>query len=229
MKLQFLGHSALLIETSGKRLIVDPFLTGNPSAAVSAEELPKIDYVLVTHGHGDHIGDTVEIAKKHGSTVVATAEICTYLEGKHGIDVHPMHIGGSFRFDFGKLKLTPAFHGSSIYEEGTLVYGGMPAGFLIESEGRKVYHAGDTGLTVEMGLLEYESVDVAFLPIGGNYVMDIDDALRAASFIAPKKIVPIHYDTWPVISADIGEFESKCAEMQIDYEIMKPGDRIELQ
>ncbi len=218
----------MLIETSEKRLIIDPFLTGNPSAPVSAEELPKIDYVLVTHGHGDHIGDTVEIAKKHGSTVISTAEICTYLEGKHELSVHPMHIGGSFKFDFGKLKLTPAFHGSSVYEDGEIIYGGMPAGFLVESEEKKVYHAGDTGLTVEMGLLEYENIDVAFLPIGGNYVMDIDDALRAASFIAPKKIVPIHYNTWPVIDADIDEFKSKCEEMGIEYQIMNPGDWLDL-
>lgn len=227
MRIQYLGHSVLMVETKGKRLILDPFITGNPQCPISVEELPKVNYVLVTHGHGDHIGDTIKISKRDGATVISNAEICGYLSEK-GVKTHPMHIGGSFSFDFGKVKLTPAFHGSSIDDDKGVIYGGMPAGFLVESEGKKLYHAGDTGLTVEMQLLKDEKVDVAFLPIGGNYVMDVTDAIRATSFIMPKKVVPMHYNTWDVIKANANEFKTGVESMRVECLIMKPGEWIEI-
>ncbi len=225
MKVQYLGHSVLMVETQGTRLILDPFIEGNPQCPVSVDELPKVDYVLVTHGHGDHIGNAVEISKRDGATVISNFEICNYLESK-GVKTHPMHIGGKFSFEFGNVKLTPAFHGSSISDGNNVIYAGMPAGFLLESNGKKLYHAGDTGLTVEMQLLRDELIDVAFLPVGGNFVMDVSDAIRATSFIMPKKVVPIHYNTWDIIKADTEKFKTGVEHIKVECLIMKPGEWI---
>ncbi len=227
MKVTFVGHSTVLIEGS-KNVLIDPFFNGNPAAAMKIDDLPKIDYIVVTHGHGDHVGDTIEIAKKHGSTVISNFEIGFYLE-KKGIDkIHTMHIGG--RFDFGdmKVKLTPALHGSAIIEDGEIIYGGNPAGVVIEMDHRTVYHAGDTGLTKDMELLANEYIDLAMVPIGGNYTMDIDDAFVATKMIQPKIVVPIHYNTWPVIEADPEKFCQKVNEIGIKCRVLKPGESIEL-
>ncbi len=227
MKMQYLGHSVVLIETMGKRIIIDPFISDNPQCPISLEELPKIDYIAVTHGHGDHIGNTVEISKRDDAAVISNYEICSYLQSK-GVKTHPMHIGGAFTFDFGRVKLTPAFHGSSIAEGDKIIYAGMPAGVLIESDGKKIYHAGDTGLTVEMQLLKDENVDVAFLPIGGNFVMDEKDAVKAASFILPKRVVPIHYNTWDIIKADVSYFKKEVEKLGVECIVMKPGETLEV-
>ena len=227
MKVTFVGHATVLIEGS-KNIIIDPFFNGNPVAAMKIEDLPKIDYIVVTHGHGDHMGDTIEIAKKHGSTVISNFEIGLYLE-KKGIDkIHTMHIGG--RFDFGdmKVKLTPALHGSSIIENGEIIYGGNPAGVVIEMDHRTVYHAGDTGLTKDMELLANDYIDLAMVPIGGNYTMDIEDAFAATKMIQPRLVVPIHYNTWPLIEADPEKFCQKVKEIGIKCRVLKPGESVEL-
>ncbi len=226
MRLTFIGHAAVLIEGS-KRLIVDPFLRDNPVSNLKLDDLPKIDYILVTHGHGDHLGDTLDIAKKHGSIVISNFEIGLYLQ-KKGLDrVHTMHIGGSY--DFGDLwvKMTPALHGSSIVENGEVLYGGNPGGFLIQMDSKVIYHAGDTGLTKDMELLGDAGIDVAFLPIGGNYTMDVKDAVRATGMISPKVVVPIHYGTWPLIEADPREFCSKVENI-CECRILKPGESFEI-
>ncbi len=227
MKIQFLGHSVILIETKEKRIVIDPFINGNPQCPISFDELPKIDYIIVTHGHGDHIGDSVEISKRDNAIVISNFEICSYLQTKD-VKTHPMHIGGAFEFDFGKVKLTPAFHGSSIEEEGKIIYGGMPAGVLIESQGKKIYHAGDTGLTLEMQLLKDENVNVAFLPIGGNFVMDEEDAIKATSFIMPRQVVPIHYNTWEIIKANVDHFRDEVEKIGVKCTVMRPGQTIEI-
>ncbi|WP_456398448.1 metal-dependent hydrolase [Mesoaciditoga sp.] len=227
MNVKYLGHSVVLIESKGKRLIIDPFISGNPQSPISVKELPKIDYVVVTHGHGDHVGDTVEIAKRDNATVISNFELCNYLQSK-GVQTHPMHIGGAFTFDIGRIKLTPAFHGSSVSEGDQIIYAGMPAGVLIDSDGKKLYHAGDTGLTVEMQLLKDEQVDVAFLPIGGNFVMDEKDAIRAVKFILPKKVVPIHYNTWDIIKADVEYFKNEVEKIGVQCVVMKGGDTLEI-
>ncbi len=228
MKIQYLGHSVVSLEIDEKRIVIDPFISGNPQSPFPLEKLPKVDYVIVTHGHGDHVGDTVEISKRDGALVISTFEVCNYLQSK-GAKVHPMHIGGSFKFDFGKVKLTPAFHGSSMAEGDEIIYGGMPAGVLIKSvDGKKLYHAGDTGLTMEMQLLKDENVDIAFLPIGGNFVMDEEDAIKATSFIMPKKVVPIHYNTWDIIKADVGAFKSGVEKLGVTCIVMEPGKEIEI-
>ncbi|PLV59886.1 metal-dependent hydrolase [Thermotoga sp. KOL6] len=226
MKVTFLGHAAVLIEDK-KNIIIDPFITGNPVASLKLEDLPKIDYILVTHGHGDHLGDTVEIAKKNDATVISNYEICQYLS-KKGLKTHAMHIGGSYLFDFGRVKMTPAVHGSSIIEGEKIIYGGNPGGFLVTIDDKKIYHAGDTGLTKEMELLTNENIDLAFLPIGGNFVMDVEDAVLAASMIKPKKVIPMHYGTWEIIFADVELFRKKVEDEGIECVILEPGDSLEL-
>ena len=213
MKISFHGHSVVKVETNGKTIIVDPFITGNSSTDLNADNL-KVDVILLTHGHNDHVGDTVELAKKNDALVVAPFELATFLSWK-GVKVHPMHIGGSYTFDFGKVKLTHAFHGSS-YEDAenqTITYTGMPAGILLKIDGKTMYHAGDTALFSDMKLIgELNSIDVAFLPIGDNFTMGIEDALIAAKWLQAKKVVPIHYNTFPIIEQDPSEFTNKLPE-----------------
>ena len=222
--LQFLGHSAFYLEGKGIRALIDPFLTGNPMASEGPDARRELDYIFVTHAHGDHIGDAVEIARRTGATMFATNELATWFRNK-GLNAEGMHIGGRARFPFGTVKLTHAFHGSSMWEDGRMVYADFPCGFLIEVDGKKIYHAGDTGLSVEMTLLEAEDVEVALLPIGGYFVMDVDDAVRAVGFIKPKKVVPMHYNTFPPIKADPFDFAEKIAGMA-EVIVAKPGDQI---
>lgn len=210
MKLTFLGHSALLIEEGNFKGLVDPFITGNSLSKISVDDLVNITHIFVTHGHGDHIGDTINIAKRNKALIITNHEISAYLS-KFKLRTHAMHIGGRTKFDFGTVKMTNALHGSGISENGNMIYGGNPGGFIIEVNGKKIYHAGDTGLTYDMKLLEDEKIDVAFLPIGGNYTMDIEDALKAVDFIKPKTVVPMHYNTFGIIKADPEIFKSKAS------------------
>lgn len=214
MKITYLGHSALLIEEGNFKGLIDPFITGNSLCKTCIDDLSGISHIFVTHGHGDHIGDTVEIAKKNKSLVITNHEIAAYL-GKFKIRTHSMHIGGRTKFDFGIVKMTNALHGSGISDNGNMIYGGNPGGFLIQVNDKKIYHAGDTGLTYDMKLLEDEKIDVAFLPIGGNYTMDIDDAVKAADFIKAKIVVPIHYNTFGLINADPMSFKNKVASSDV--------------
>jgi L-ascorbate metabolism protein UlaG (beta-lactamase superfamily) len=224
--LRYFGHSAFEIRGGGSVLLVDPFLTGNSHTTTKPEDLKKVDYIFITHGHGDHIGDSVAIAKRTGATVVANFEICQYL-GQKGISCHPMHIGGSHVFPFGKVKLTVAHHGSDIAEGEKLIPGGNPCGFLFDFNGTKVYHAGDTGLTMDMQLLARDGVTAALLPIGGNFVMDMEDAARAVEFIRPKMVVPMHYDTFPLIMADPKKFSALVGD-KATVRVMQPGETLQL-
>ncbi|HOO64030.1 MAG TPA: metal-dependent hydrolase [Synergistaceae bacterium] len=211
VRVRYLGHAAVYLEGENLKALVDPFLSGNPQASSSPGDFRELSHIFVTHGHGDHLGDAVEMAKRTGAILVSNFELCALLE-REGIATHPMHIGGTFRFPFGKVKMTPALHGSGVVIDNQLLYGGVAAGFLIEVEGKKIYHAGDTGLTLDMQLLREEKIDLAFLPIGGNFVMDVDDAVRAVDFIRPRKVVPIHYDTFPLIQASPEEFAQKVGD-----------------
>jgi len=214
MKLTYLGHSVILIEEGKFKGIIDPYITGNPNCPVTLNDLSNITHIFVTHGHGDHLGDTIELAKKSNSLVIANAEIVSYLN-RFNVKTHSMHIGGRTKFDFGTVKMANALHGSGITHGETMIYGGNPCGFVIEINGKKIYHAGDTGLTIDMKLLEDEKIDVAFIPIGGNYTMDVDDAVKAVDFIKAKKIVPIHYNTFDLIKADPEEFKQKVNSAEV--------------
>jgi len=226
MKIRFLGHSAVYMEDTGFKALIDPFLTGNSAAAAKPADFSDINYIFVTHGHGDHLGDTIEIAKKCGALVFCNFEISSYL-AKNGVNVHAMHIGGRVKTDFGTLKMTPALHGSGIEGENGIICGGNPCGFVIEVGGKKVYHAGDTGLTMDMQLLKCENIDLALIPVGGNFTMDVTDGAKAVEFVSPKAVVPIHYDTFPLIKADIGAFE-KSVPSGIKVIKLLPGEETKI-
>jgi L-ascorbate metabolism protein UlaG (beta-lactamase superfamily) len=225
MKITYLGHSAFILEDESFKAIIDPFISGNSMSNIEVDEITNLTHIFVTHGHGDHLGDTIPLAKSNDALVISNAEISNYLSSK-GIKTHSMHIGGRYKFNFGTVKLTPALHGSAISTEKGPVDGGNPCGFIIEVNGRRVYHAGDTGLTMDMKLLEADDIDVALIPIGGNYTMDIDDAIRAVDFIKPKLVIPMHYDTFPVIKADPNEFKEKNNICKT--KIMEIGETYEL-
>jgi L-ascorbate metabolism protein UlaG (beta-lactamase superfamily) len=225
-KITWLGHASFSIQTAGYNLLVDPFFKYNSNAIVSAEDV-SADYILVTHGHGDHIGDTVAIAKRTGATVISVAEICNWLKTKD-IKTHAQHIGGGFHHPFGYLKLTNALHGSAL-PDGSC--GGNPCGFLLtlKENGKKIYLAGDTGLFGDMLLIGEEGIDLAALPIGDNYTMGPTDALRAVKFIQPKVVIPIHYDTFPLIQQDAQAWAKDVeAQTNTKVRVLKPGESVEL-
>jgi len=225
MKVTFLGHAALLIEDQGFKALIDPFLKGNPQYTPDPSHTEGITHIFITHGHGDHVGDALDIAHKNNALIIANAELCSVFWHKDkSLQLHPMHIGGAYTFDFGRVKMTPAVHGSSYTDDDGVHDGGNPGGFLITLNGKTLYHSGDTGLIFDMKLLEQDNIDLAFLPIGGNYTMDTDDAVRAVEFIKPKIIVPMHYNTFPVIQADPKIFKGRLPEYRV--EILEPGASI---
>jgi L-ascorbate metabolism protein UlaG (beta-lactamase superfamily) len=223
--LTWYGHAALGLETGGYKILVDPFFSGNPTASVKAETVAA-DFILVTHGHGDHIGDTVAIAKRTGALVISVAEIATWLD-KKGIKAHGQHLGGGFTHPFGYLKLTLALHGSGL-PDGS--YGGNPCGFLLTTQdGEKIYLAGDTGLFGDMRLIGEEGITLACLPIGDNYTMGPADALRAVKLLQPKHVVPIHYGTWGMIKQDPEEWAALVRkETSAQVHVLKPGESLRL-
>ena len=225
VEITYHSHSCFSIAVGDTKLLIDPFLSGNPLADVSADEV-EADYILVSHGHGDHVGDTVAIAKRTGATTISNFEIQGWLESQGVEKSHPLHIGGGFDFPFGRVKLTIAHHGS-VLPDGS--YGGNPAGFLLTLEGKKIYHACDTGLFYDMKLIGEEGLDLAILPIGDNFTMGPDDALRAVKLLEPKMVIPIHYDTFDVIQQDPGAFAARVEdETPAECRVLKPGEKLRL-
>lgn len=229
MQIRFHGQSCFEIQDGETKLIIDPFLKGNPVAKTKPEDI-QVNYILLSHGHGDHVGDTVEIAKQNNATVIAPNELAVWL-GWQGVNVHPMHIGGSFRFDFGRVKLTQAFHGSAAIDEKKkeITYLGMPAGLLLDIGDYTIYHAGDTALFSDMKLIGMQhDVDLALLPIGDNFTMGPEDALLAAEWVGARHVIPMHYNTFPLIEQDGHAFVEKLIGKNIKGTVLEAGDFINL-
>jgi L-ascorbate metabolism protein UlaG (beta-lactamase superfamily) len=226
MKLTYWSHSCFLLETGTHRLVIDPFLTGNPKAPIKADAV-KCGFVLVSHGHNDHVGDAVSIARRNNATIIANYEIATFCS-QQGANVHPLHIGGSHPFPFGRVKLTIAHHGSGYETDTGFLYMGNPTGILITAEGKTVYHAGDTGLFLDMQLIgRLNRIDVALLPIGDNFTMGVEDAVEAVAMLKPQAVIPMHYDTFDVIHADPAEFTRKAATTGVRVNPLRVGESIE--
>jgi L-ascorbate metabolism protein UlaG (beta-lactamase superfamily) len=225
-RLRWLGHAALLVQGQEHTIVIDPFLSGNPAAACTVDDL-KPNFILVSHGHADHLGDTIALAKRTNATVISNYEICGWLEKQGVANVHGQQHGGSHAFPFGKVKLTLAFHGSAL-PDGS--YGGNPCGFLIYlKDGTKIYDAADTGLFGDMKLIGEEGINLAILPIGDNFTMGPEDAVRAVKLLQPRKVMPIHYNTWPLIAQDTNAWAAKVREQtKATPVILKPGDWLEL-
>ena len=214
-----------MLEAGGKKLLFDPFISPNPAAKDIDINSLKPDYILVSHGHGDHVADLLDIQKSSGAKVICIAEIAGWL-GKHGVDdAHGMNIGGGYNFDFGRVKMVNAVH-SSTMPDGSA--GGNPAGFVIWADGKVIYFAGDTALTYDMKLLADENLDWAYLPIGDNYTMDVNDAIKACGFINCKNVIGMHYDTFPVIKINKQEAEEKFIKAGINIKLPGLGESIEL-
>jgi L-ascorbate metabolism protein UlaG (beta-lactamase superfamily) len=225
-RVQWLGHACSLIESGGQRILIDPFLTGNPAAATTADKV-QADFILISHGHGDHVGDAVAIAKRTGATVIANYEISLWLEKQGLKKAHGMQHGGAHAFAFGRVKLTLAFHGSMLPDGSN---GGNPCGFLLYlKDSLKIYAAQDTGLFGDMRLIGEEGIDLALLPIGDNYTMGPDDALRAVKLLEPKRVLPIHYNTWDLIAQDAAAWASRVKKDTKSVPIiLKPGETLDL-
>ena len=221
MIFHFLGQSGFFVQTGEHDLLIDPFLTGNDKAVDKPEDFSP-SYVLLTHAHGDHFGDTESIAERSGATVVASFEVVTYL-GKKNLKGQPLNIGGQVTLPFGTVKQTPAWHSNSL-PDGT--YAGMPAGLSLALEGKRVYHAGDTGLFGDMAMIGQGGLDLAILPIGDLLTMGPADALEAVKLLKPKQVIPVHYNTFPQIEQDPAAFKT-AVERETDAEVvvLNPGER----
>ena len=225
-KISYYGHSTFLISINGKNILFDPYISPNENAKQIDIESIAADYILVTHGHSDHVADVEAIAKKNRATVVSNFEVATWFQNKGIEKVHPMNHGGSKIFDFGKVKYVNAIHSSTL-PDGTA--GGNPGGFVIQSDQQTFYFAGDTALTYDMKLIADEfTIDFAFLPIGDNFTMGIDDAIKAANFVGTKKIIGMHYDTFPYIEINKEAAKKAADKAGMELIMLNIGDIITL-
>jgi len=225
MKFTFYGHAAFELETGGKKLLFDPFISPNELAKHIDVNSLKPDYILLSHGHGDHIADIFTIHKNSNAKVICIAEIAGWLGGKGIPDAHGLNIGGGFNFDFGRVKMVTAIHSSSMPDGA---YGGVAAGFIIYAEGKKIYFSGDTALTYDMKLLADENLDWAILPIGDNYTMGAEEAIKATEFINCKNVIGVHYDTFPQIKINKEETVEKFKKAGLNLQLPAIGGSVTL-
>lgn len=227
MHLTYLGHATATLDTEKAKLIIDPFLTGNPVATQTADDI-EADYILLTHGHSDHIGDAEAIARRTGAPIIAMVELANYFASK-GLETIGMNLGGSANLPFGRIQFTPALHSTSIEVNGTNLYFGVAAGILLEIEGKTIYHAGDTALFSDMKLINRQrGVDLALLPIGDFFTMGPEDALLAAQWVGAKQVVPIHYNTFTPIQQDGNKFVQDLSKQGISGHALEPGASLEI-
>jgi len=224
-RITWLGHGAFAIDTAGRTVLIDPFLTGNPAASTTAAAV-QAHAIIVSHGHGDHVGDTVAIAKRTGAIVIAVHEIAAWAEQQGVVRTHGMNAGGAHEFDFGTVKLTPALHSSSL-PDGS--YAGIACGVLLTLTDGVLYHACDTALFSDMQLIGRAGIDLAIVPIGDNYTMGPEDALEAVQLLNPKRVIPGHYSTWPLIAQDAAAWGRRvAAETSATPVILQPGETCSL-
>ena len=221
-KLDYHGHSTFTLTTDdGARVIFDPWFDENPVSDIKVADIEEVDYILCTHGHFDHFADAIPLAKKTGATLISTFEIVSFAQSQGVENAHPLHIGGGFHFPFGYAKMTPALHGGQVHGDEGGTFTTVPGGFWIDMDGKRLYHAGDTALITDMQLL-WGKVDVALLPIGDNFTMGPDDAVKAVEFIEPGVVIPIHYNTFDMIAQDPEAFRAEVGDLA-HVEIMAPG------
>ncbi len=226
-KLTFHGHATFsLVTRDGVRIIIDPWLDDNPASDIGRDDLGTLDYILCTHGHADHFADAIPLAKRTGATLISTFEIVSFVQSQGVKNAHPLHIGGGFTFPFGYVKMTPALHGGQVHGDESGAWTTVPGGFLIDFPDTRLYHAGDTALLTDMQLLRGK-VDVALLPIGDNFTMGPADAATAVDFIRPRLVVPMHYNTFPVIEQDPEAFRALVGD-RARVEILTPGDSLDI-
>ncbi|MFW5940597.1 MAG: metal-dependent hydrolase [Chloroflexota bacterium] len=216
------GHGTSSLDINGLKVVVDPFFAGNNPAAKTSVDDVEADFILQTHGHNDHIADTIALAKRTGALVIGNFEVCNWINAQGHDNTHALNTGGGYQFDCGYVKMTPALHSSGL-PDGS--YGGDPAGFVISADDKKIYLAGDTALFSDMGLIgRADEIDLAIIPIGDNFTMGPDDALLALDYIKPKTVIPVHFNTWPLIEQDAAawaervEAESDCKAVVLDVD-----------
>ncbi|QMV41474.1 metal-dependent hydrolase [Cohnella cholangitidis] len=228
MQIIYHGHSCVQLVTNGKSLVIDPFLRGNPIAVTKPEDI-QAEYILLTHAHTDHILDAEPIARANDATVVATFELAMYMSSRKNLKTIDMNLGGTVDLGFAQAKMIQAFHSSGIFlEEGQIIYGGMPGGFIIQAEGLTLLHAGDTALFSDMKMIgDRHSIDIAFLPIGDHYTMGPDDALQAAEWFGAKMVIPIHYNSFSLIRQDAHDFVQRLEAQGQQGRVLAPGEKFD--
>ena len=228
VKIKWLGHAAFTVEGKKVKLIIDPFLKDNPAAKYEEKDLENLDLILVTHGHSDHLGDTIELANKTNAAVIAIYELAQYLLKRGVLSVISMNIGGTVEFKETKVTMVKAEHSSSYDGQ----YMGNPAGYVIQIDGKNIYHAGDTALFKDMELIgEMFNIDLALLPVGGVFTMDTKQAIKAIEMLKPKMVIPMHYNTWEIIKVtkeELEEFKEKAKEKGVEVKILNPGESLEI-